>query len=98
MTVKKPSPSKKYIRHSEEFKVEALKLAQQTGVAQAARELGLHESQLYQWRKQSNHNASVSERESQLATENARLKRELKAAEEELALAKKAATYFAKQL
>lgn len=90
--------SSKYIRHSAEFKAEALKLAAQSSVAQAARDLGLHESQLYQWRKQTEHAATTSERESHLATENARLKRALKVMEEELALVKKAASYFAKQL
>lgn len=87
-----------YTRHSDEFKTEALKLASQVGVASAARQLNLHESQLYQWRKQAEHQQTVSQRESVLATENARLKRELAQAREELAIAKKAATYFAKQL
>ena len=89
---------KTYVRHSAEFKAEALKLAQQIGVAASARQLELHESQLYAWRKAAQHQASVSERESTLACENVRLKKELSRAQEELAIAKKAATYFAKQL
>lgn len=95
---KKQNSKKKYIRHSKEFKQEALKLAEQSSVSQAAKQLGLHDSQLYSWRKQAEHEQTISERESQLATENVRLKRELNAAKEELAIAKKAATYFAKQL
>lgn len=87
-----------YTRHSDEFKSDALKLAEQTTVASAAKQLGLHESQLYSWRKRAEHQKTVSERESSLATENARLKRELAQAREEIAIAKKAATYFAKQL
>jgi len=37
-------------RYSAEFKSEALGLAEQVGVAGAAKQLGLHESQLYAWR------------------------------------------------
>lgn len=87
-----------YTRHSAEYKTEALKLAKEVGVARAARQLSLHDSQLYSWRKQAEHQRTVSDRESALATENARLKRELAKAREEIAIAKKAATYFAKQL
>lgn len=87
-----------YIRHSDEFKAEALKLAKQVGIAQAARQLNLHDSQLYDWRKKSEHRKTISEREATLAAENARLKRELVCAREEIEIAKKAATYFAKQL
>ncbi len=39
-----------------------------------------------------------SERESELAAENARLKRQLAERDEELAILQKAATYFAKRL
>ncbi|GLQ73901.1 hypothetical protein GCM10007932_32610 [Vibrio penaeicida] len=39
------------IKHSPEFKAEALKLSEKVGVAAAARQLGLHESQIYGWRK-----------------------------------------------
>jgi len=37
-------------QHAPEFRVEALALAENVGVSQAANELGLHESQLYGWR------------------------------------------------
>jgi transposase len=47
------------------------------GVAKAAKQLGLYKSQLYAWRKQSEQAKTVSERESSLAAENARLKRQL---------------------
>ena len=82
--------------HSPEFKAEALKLAEKTSVPSAARELGLKESQIYTWRTAANRKKSVSERESALATENARLKRQLAEQAEELEILKKAATYFAK--
>lgn len=79
-----------------EFRQEALKLAERIGVATAARELSLYESQLYAWR--SKQQMSSSERESPLAAENARLKRQLAERDEELAILQKAATYFAKRL
>ena len=43
----KESPRRRF---SAEFKIEALGLAKQVGVAGAAQQLGLHESQLYAWR------------------------------------------------
>ncbi len=41
------TPRKQYMP---EFRDEALKLAERIGVVAAARELGLYESQLYNWR------------------------------------------------
>ena len=84
---KKPSP---------EFKLEALMLVAKTSVAIAAKELGLHELQLYSWRVAATKKSSVSTREPELATEVARLKRQLAEQAEELEILKKAATYFAK--
>ena len=89
----KKSTTRKH--HSPEFKSEALKLASQTSVASAAKQLGLQESQLYSWRTAANRKASQSERETTLATENAHLKRQLAEQAEELAILKKAAAYFA---
>ena len=85
-------------RYSAEFKAEALGLAEQVGVAGAAKQLGLHESQLYAWRKKVRYEASRSETEKALTIENAKLKRQLARQEEELTLLKKAAAYFAKGL
>ncbi len=82
--------------YSIEFKEEALKLASKVGVAQAARELGVYESQLYYWRSGAQKKASTSDREITLSAENARLKRQLSEQAEELEILKKAATYFAK--
>jgi transposase len=82
--------------YSAEFKEEALKLAAKVGVAQATRELSIYESQLYAWRSSAQKKASTTERESSLATENAKLKRQLAEQAEELEILKKAATYFAK--
>ncbi|MBC6556283.1 transposase [Citrobacter braakii] len=85
-------------QHSPEFRQEALKLAERIGVAAAARELSLYESQLYAWRSKQQQQMNSSERESELAAENARLKRQLAEQAEELAILQKAATYFAKRL
>ncbi|KGL56341.1 transposase [Pantoea ananatis] len=96
---KPESTSKKSRRqHSPEFRDEALKLAERIGVAGAARQLSLHESQLYAWRSKQQQQVTSSERESELAVENARLKRQLAERDEELAILQKAATYFAKRL
>lgn len=84
--------------HSDEFKAEALGLAEQIGVPKAAKELGIHASQLYQWRKNSKHAKTVTERESALEVEVVRLRRELAQYKEEVAILKKASAYFAKQL
>ena len=96
----KPSATKNKLRkrHTPAFRDEALKLTQRIGVAAAARELGLYESQLYAWRSMQQQGLSVSEREQELATENARLKRQLAEQAKESAILRKAATYFAKRL
>nr|WP_086014502.1 IS3 family transposase [Thiothrix nivea] len=80
---------KPYTRHSASYKAEALKLAERLGVPEAARQLGLREPQLYQWRSQQQHQQTVSQREQELSTENARLRRELAVAQEEVSIPKK---------
>lgn len=95
----KPTATKKPRKqHSPEFRQEAIKLAEHIGVAAAARELRLYESQLYNWRSKQRNQATSSERESEQAAEIARLKRQLAEKDEELAILQKAATYFAKRL
>lgn len=85
-------------RHSQQYKNEALALAERVGVAAASKQLGLHESQLYAWRSKARLHQEQGEAERQLAVENARLKRQLAEQAEELAILKKAAAYFAKSL
>lgn len=85
-------------QHTPEFREEALKLAERIGVAAAARELSLYESQRYAWRSKINNTRSSSEREQEMSVEIARLKRQLAEQAEELAILQKAATYFAKRL
>ena len=90
----KKTKSRKH--HSDEFKAEVLLLSEKVGVSQAAKQLNLHASQIYQWRAAAEKKLNTSERESTLATENAKLKREKAELEKEVEFLKKAATYFAK--
>lgn len=96
----KPASTSKTSRkqYTPEFRDEALKLAERIGVAAAARELSLYESQLYNWRSKQQQQMTSSERENELAAENACLKRQLAEQAEVLAILPKAATYFAKRL
>lgn len=82
--------------HTQEFKQEAVNLAAKQGVAKAAKELGVYESQIYEWRTKLSRKANTSQREAELAAEVAKLKRQLAEQAEDLAILKKAATYFAK--
>ncbi|SYJ19055.1 transposase IS3 [Klebsiella pneumoniae] len=50
MTKPTSTTKKPHKQHTPEFRQEALKLAERIGVAAAARELNLYESQLYNWR------------------------------------------------
>ncbi|EJN6734162.1 IS3 family transposase [Salmonella enterica subsp. enterica serovar Anatum] len=83
-TTKKPRK-----QHTPEFRQEALKLAERIGVATAARELNLYESQLYNWRSKQQNQLSSSEREQEMSAEIARLKRQLAERDEELAILQK---------
>lgn len=87
---------RKNMRYPETFKREAITLSERIGVALAARQLGLTPSLFYNWRKKHSPEAEVLSDD--LVNENKRLKRLLAQKEEELAIVKKAATYFAKQL
>jgi transposase len=92
--VVQPAKRKQY---SQEFKQQALQRAERDGVAQAAQDLGLPESQLYAWRSKAKREGQTSEEQRLLQSEHARLKREVARLEEENAFLKKAAAYFAKQ-
>ena len=73
-------------------------MADKLGIPQAAKELGLHNSQLYDWRAKARVKQNQSDLEQSQAAEIARLKRKVAEQAEELAIVKKAATYFAKSL
>jgi transposase len=85
-------------RYSQDYRNEALALAERIGVAGAAKELGLHESQLYGWRAKARMSRDQGEHENRQAAEIVRLKRQLAERDQELAIVKKAAAYFAKSL
>ncbi|AWB66029.1 IS3 family transposase [Saccharobesus litoralis] len=76
-------------RYTTEFKAEALKLAERVGVKEAANQLGVYESQIYNWRLKAQKRSTVSQRESDLAAEVAKLKRQLAEQDEELSNLKK---------
>jgi len=84
-------------QYSVEFKEQALKRAEKDGVAEAARDLGLTQSQLYSWRQRRRLEGLSTEEQKLQHAELARLKRELARVEEENAFLKKATAYFAKQ-
>jgi transposase len=75
-----------------------LAFAEKVGVPTAAKQLGLHESQLYSWRSKARLSQDRSAVEERLLVVNARLKRQLAEQAEELAIVKKAAAFFAKSL
>ena len=90
-------------RFTPEFKAEAIKQITERGysVKDVSERLGVSDHSLYNWLKQHKQAANPDPQITQqhdLATENARLKAELKRAEEERDILKKAAAYFAKQL
>jgi transposase len=83
--------------YSDEYKERALELAARNGVAQTARDLGISESMLYNWRaKQERGNGSIAKASAD-AAELARLRREVKRLGQENAFLKKVATHFAKE-
>ena len=67
-----------------------------SGFCRGAKDLGLAQSQLYGWRQIVKGKANVSVREQDLATEVARLKRQVTEQTEELSILKKASAYFAR--
>ncbi|WP_442488330.1 transposase [Halomonas litopenaei] len=86
-------------RYSEHFKQQAVSQVTDAGrpVAEVSKELGVSDSSLYQWLKRSAKPAASRQRQHLLATENRRLKLELKRLAEERDILKKAQAYFARQ-
>ena len=93
-------------RYTEEFKAEAVRLALSTGGNAAAKRLGIPQSTMTNWVRQSREGASapvagaavpVKRPVSELEAENARLRQELTNAKLDLEIVKKATAYFAKE-
>ncbi len=81
---------------NQEFRDEAVKkaLASEKSAKQIAEELGIEAKQLYYWMQKGK--ASKKEEELNVWEENKRLRKALASSHEEIAILKKAATYFAK--
>lgn len=97
MTTKPKTKKTSRQRYSPEFKQQALRRAEQEGVAATAKDLGLGPTQVYAWRAQARRHGQNSEEQRLQQAELARLTRELAQREEELAFLKKAAAYFARE-
>ena len=88
-------------RYTEEFKQQAveLALASEQPYSATAQELDINPKTLYNWIKAAksiDKHLSITTNKKQLDMENKRLVKELKRKDQELAILKKAAAYFAK--
>ena len=96
MATRKKTKKPQRIVRSDEYKTEAVKLAETVGFTEAAKQLGVHTTQLYSWRNKLRVKETRSEAEIRLLEENARLTRELAEKKQENDFLKKASAYFAK--
>ena len=102
--------TRKYASFTKEFKLEALRLAEETelSIAQLARNLGIRRNMIYKWRSEMTKNkdkafkrtasecSNHQEKDSMTAliAENKRLKKALKLSQMEAEILKKAEAYF----
>lgn len=93
-TIKPKTERKKY---SSQFKEQALERAKRDGVARVAKDLGIAESIIYNWRKQLEKTGIPFEDQKIQSAELARLKRENARLSDENAFLKKVAAYFTKE-
>ncbi len=91
-TRKKPKKAQRIVR-SDEYRKDAVKLSETVGVAEAAKQLGVHTTQINDWRKKIRIKESRSDAENRLMDENARLTRELAEKKQENEFLKKASAY-----
>lgn len=86
-------------KHSNEFKLEAVKLAERgdVPVVQVAQDLGICESLLHKWIKQFGKRSNGSRFTPEEHEELVRLRRELRVVKEERDILKKATAFFAKE-
>jgi transposase len=89
--------------YTREFKQEAVRLAQTSGksIAQVARELGISDTSIHQWRRElSEHGTDAfpgKGHQTQLEEENRRLKRENEILRQEREILKKAMSIFSRE-
>ena len=83
-------------KYTAQFKEQALERADRDGILKVAKDLGLAESMLYNWRAKRRQTGQPFEDQKLQQAELARLKRENARLGEEVAFLKKAAAYFAK--
>jgi transposase len=93
-------------QYTDEFRVEAVRLAESIGGNKAAKRLGIPDSSLWNWLQLSRAGklkatdgmaVSVKRSLAEAEAENARLRRELASTKLDLEIVKKAAAYFAKE-
>ena len=88
--------------YTREFKEEAVRLVQTSGksIAQIARELGISDSSIHQWRKELTQQGKEafpgSGHQTPLEEENRRLKRELERVQQERDIVKKVVSIFSR--
>ena len=96
----------RYRRYTDEFKAEAVRLAESVGGAETAKRLGVPDGSLRNWMERSRGGKlELAERSSvavkrtlaEVEAENVRLRRELESTQLDLEIVKKAAAYFAKE-
>ena len=87
------------MKHSEEFKREAVRIALTSGLSRerVAKDLGIGKSTLGKWLSQCRPTDLVSAPQADLARENERLRLENRVLKEERELLKKATQFFASQ-
>lgn len=83
-------------KYSPEFKDQVLTRAEKDGVAQVAKDLGIHECMIYSWRAKKKTAGTSLENQKIQQMEMARLRRENERLTMECDFLKKAAAYFAK--
>lgn len=89
--------------YTKEFKEEAVRLSQTSGksIAQVARELGISDTSIHQWRKElAAHGKEAfpgSGHQTALEEENRRLKRELESVQQECEILKKVLSIFSRE-
>jgi transposase len=89
--------------YTREFKEEVVRLAQTSGkpITQVARELGISDTSIHQWRKElAQHGSEAFPRkghQTELEEENRRLKRELERVQQERDVLKKVVSIFSRE-